>query len=97
MEPFVYPDEWQRSLRSPFVAPRYMSPMLHRYYKQMTAKDRALADWNFLYSSAGARWLLLRERQLRANEVRARVRYFHILLQNERRERFGLGFRCVFS
>lgn len=97
MEPFVYPNEWQRSLRRPSIGPRFMSPLLHRYYKQMTAKERALADWSFLYSSEGARWLLWRERKLRANEVRTRVRYFHVLLQNEKRERFGLGFSCVFS
>ena len=97
MEPFVYPNDWQRSLRRPCIVPRYMSPLLHRYYKQLSPKQRDLADWNFLYSAAGARWLLLRERQLGANEVRTRVRYFHRVLQNERRTCFGLGFSCVFS
>ena len=88
MESFAYPDAWQRSLRRPCIVPRYMSPLLHRYSKQMTAKERGLADWSFLYSTAGARWLLLRERKLRADEIRKRVKYFHILLENERR---GLG------
>jgi hypothetical protein len=97
MEPFVYPDAWQRSLRQPFVAPRYMTPLLYRYSRQLSPKQHAEADWNFLYSAAGSRWLLLRERKLRAYEVRIRVKYFHILLENERRTRFGLGFSSVFS
>jgi hypothetical protein len=88
----VVPGPWQRSLRDS-KPPLYLSPALLRYCKNKTPHELVYMNWKFLKSAAGSRWLLEREKRLRADVIRKRTAEANYYLLVERRTaRKAVGF-----
>jgi hypothetical protein len=83
------PTPWMKSLRAT-KEDRVMSPILARYIKTLSPEQKPYVNWRFLFSAAGARWLLCREKKLQADAMRARSLHLTYIMSETKYTTLGL-------